>query len=48
MSEQQERWLVAHTDMVLRMLDGDEAGRKGTDEILLRPGRKVGKAGPCA
>jgi DNA primase len=41
MSEEQERLLVAHADMVLLMLDGDEAGRKGTDEIMLRLGRKV-------
>ena len=41
MSEEQERLLVAHADMVLLMLDGDEAGRKGTDDILLRLGRKV-------
>jgi DNA primase len=26
---------------VLLLLDGDEAGRKGTDELLLRLGRKV-------
>ena len=41
MSEEQERLLVAHAEMVLLMLDGDEAGQKGTDEILLRLGRKV-------
>ncbi len=41
MSEEQERLLVAHADMVLVMLDGDEAGRKGTDDILLRLGRRV-------
>ena len=41
MSEEQERLLVAHSDMVLLMLDGDEAGQKGTDDILLRLGRKV-------
>jgi DNA primase len=41
MSEEQERLLVAHAEMVLLMLDGDEAGRQGTDEILLRLGRQV-------
>src|ERR1035437_339038 len=41
MSEEQERLLVAQADMVLLMLDGDEAGRHGTDEMLLRLGRKV-------
>jgi len=41
MSERQERLLLANADMVLLMLDGDEAGRKGTDEIMLRLGRSV-------
>jgi DNA primase len=41
MSEEQERLLLAHAEMVLLMLDGDEAGQRGTDEILLRLGRKV-------
>ena len=41
MSEEQERLLVAHAEMVLLMLDGDEAGQRGTDEILLRLGRQV-------
>jgi DNA primase len=41
MSEEQERLLVAHAEMVLLMLDGDEAGQKGTNEILLRLGRRV-------
>jgi len=41
MSEEQERLLVAHAEMVLLMLDGDEAGQKGTDEIMLRLGRSV-------
>jgi DNA primase len=41
MSEEQERLLVAHAEMVLLMLDGDEAGQRGTDEILLRIGRRV-------
>jgi DNA primase len=41
MSEEQERLLVGAADMVLLMLDGDEAGRKGTDEILLRLGRRL-------
>ena len=41
MSEEQERLLVAHADMVLLMLDGDEAGRQGTEEILKRLARRV-------
>jgi DNA primase len=40
-AEEQERLLVANANMVLIMLDGDQAGRKGTDELLLRLGRKV-------
>ena len=34
--EEQERLLVAHASEVLLMLDGDDAGRKGTDEIMPR------------
>src|ERR1017187_7209709 len=41
MSEEQERLLAAHAEMVLLMLDGDEAGQKGTDEIPPRLGRRV-------
>jgi DNA primase len=41
LSEEQERLLVAHASMILVMLDGDEAGRKATDEIMLRLGRRV-------
>jgi DNA primase len=41
LSEEQERLLVKYTDQVLLMLDGDETGRKGTDECLLQLGRKV-------
>ena len=41
MSEEQERLLVKHADMVLLMLDGDEAGRQGTDECLRRLARQV-------
>jgi len=41
MSEEQERLLVSAADMVLLMLDGDEAGRKGADEIMVRLGRQV-------
>jgi DNA primase len=41
MSDEQERLLTAHADMVLVMLDGDEAGRHGTDELLQRLGRKA-------
>jgi DNA primase len=47
MSEEQERLLVAHADMVLLMLDGDDAGRQGTDEILLRLGRRVWVKSVC-
>jgi DNA primase len=41
MSEEQERLLVAHAEMVVVMLDGDEAGQRGADEIMLRLSRKV-------
>jgi DNA primase len=47
MSEEQERLLVANAEMVLLMLDGDEAGQKGTDEIMLRLGRKVWVKSVC-
>ena len=47
MSEEQEQLLVCAADMVLLMLDGDEAGRKGTDEIMLRLGRKVWTKAVC-
>jgi len=32
---------VAHADRVVLMLDGDEAGRQGTDECLRRLARQV-------
>jgi DNA primase len=41
MSEEQESLLVAHAEMVLVMLDGDEAGRQGTEDLLARLGRRV-------
>jgi DNA primase len=41
MSEQQAELLVSAADMVLLMLDGDDAGRRGTDEIMVRIGRRV-------
>jgi DNA primase len=41
LSAEQEHLLVAHADQVLIMLDGDEAGRQGTDDLLVRLGRKV-------
>ena len=41
MSEEQERLLVAHADMVLLMLDGDAAGRQGTEDCLRRLVRKA-------
>ncbi len=47
MSEEQEQLLVAHAEMVLLMLDGDDAGQQGTDEILLRLGRKVWTKAVC-
>ena len=47
MSEEQERLLVAHADQVLLMLDGDEAGCKAIDELLLRLGRKVWTKAVC-
>ena len=47
MSEEQERLLVAHAEMVLLMLDGDEAGQRGTDEIMLRLGRKAWSKAVC-
>lgn len=39
LSEEQEKLLQSHFSGVLVMLDGDEAGRKGTDDCLLRLGR---------
>jgi len=33
LSEEQERLLVAHSDQVVLMLDGDDAGRQGDDEF---------------
>lgn len=41
MSAEQERLIVAHAEMVLLMLDGDDAGRRATDELLARLGRQV-------
>jgi DNA primase len=41
MSEEQESLLVSHASMVLLMLDGDEAGRKATEEVMLRLGQRV-------
>jgi hypothetical protein len=41
MSEEQERLPLDHADMVLLMLDGDEADRKGADEIILRLGSRT-------
>ena len=41
LSPQQEQLLAKHFRRVVIMLDGDEAGRNGTDDILLRLGRKV-------
>ena len=38
MSEEQERLLVAHAEMVLLMLDGDEAGRQGNGGDSTAPG----------
>lgn len=41
LSEQQEALLCQHFSRVVILLDGDEAGRRGTDECLLRLGRKL-------
>jgi DNA primase len=41
LSEEQKELLVKNAGMVLLMLDGDEAGQKGTDEIMLRLGRRI-------
>jgi DNA primase len=41
LSGEQERLLVENASMVLLMLDGDEAGRKATEEIMIRLGRQV-------
>ena len=41
MSLEQERLLVSSVDRVKLMLDGDEAGWQGTDDILRRLGRKM-------
>lgn len=41
MSEEQERLLVAMSALALLMLDGDQAGRKGTEELLAKLGRCI-------
>lgn len=41
MSDEHERLLTQSHDQILLMLDGDEAGRKATEEIMLRLGRTV-------
>ena len=40
-SAQQENLIAIYAGQVLLLLDGDEAGRKATDEIMLRLGRRV-------
>ncbi len=35
-SDEQELFLAKRTDQVLLMLDGDGAGRKAIDELILR------------
>jgi DNA primase len=41
LSDSQEALLFRHFTGVVILLDGDEAGRKGSDECLLRLGRKL-------
>ena len=41
LSEQQTELLAAHFRHVVVVLDGDEAGRKGTEECLVKLGRRV-------
>jgi DNA primase len=41
LSEGQEALLSSHFGGVVLLLDGDEAGRKGTDDCLLRLGRRM-------
>ena len=41
LSEQQERLLVERFQIAVLLLDGDEAGKLGTDECLLRLGRRM-------
>jgi len=41
MSEQQEELLARHFKQASLFLDGDDAGRKATDELLLRLGKRM-------
>jgi len=41
LSEEQESLLAVQFTRVIVMLDSDEAGQKGTDNILARLGRKL-------
>ena len=41
LSSEQEELLCRHFDQVILLFDGDAAGRKATDECLLRLGRRV-------
>jgi DNA primase len=41
LSEEQEALLSSHFTGAVLLLDGDEAGRKGTDDCLLRLGRRM-------
>lgn len=41
MSEAQEKLLAHHFKGACLLLDGDEAGRKATDELLVRLGRRI-------
>jgi len=41
LSEEQERLILAHAEMVMVMLDGDEAGRKGMEEISWRLAKHI-------
>ena len=41
LSEQQEELLCRHFTGAVILLDGDEAGRKGSEDCLLRLGRRM-------
>ena len=41
LSSEQEEMIVENFRRVLLLFDGDEAGRKGADECLLRLGKKL-------
>jgi hypothetical protein len=47
MSGRQEQLLPESFSYAKVMLDGNEAGRQGTDELLQRVGRRVWVKAPC-